>query len=259
MTSAVPDILTRIVERKRAEISELQRKTGVFERKIAARRDFRDFAAAISSAPAIIAEIKKASPSRGVLAAEFDPAVIARSYESGGAAALSVLTDHQFFQGSLGDLESARRATALPVLRKDFVLDTVQILESAAHGADAILLIAAIISDSELGSFRQTAEGLGIAAVVEIHNEPELQRAIASGARIIGVNNRDLRTFTVSLDTSLRLAELIPPGVIRVSESGIESRADIERLRQAGYHAFLVGERLMRAAVPEQALRELLA
>jgi indole-3-glycerol phosphate synthase len=259
MTTAVPDILARIVERKRAEISEVQYQRDVFERKIAARRDFRDFAAAIAPAPAIIAEMKKASPSRGVLAADFDPAAIARSYESGGAAALSVLTDREFFQGSLEDLESARRATALPVLRKDFVLDTVQILEAAAHGADAILLIAAIISDSELGSFRQTAEGLGIAAVVEIHNEPELQRAIASGARIIGVNNRDLRTFTVSLDTSLRLAELIPPGVIRVSESGIESRADIERLRQAGYHAFLVGERLMRAAVPEQALRELLA
>jgi indole-3-glycerol phosphate synthase len=259
MTTAVPDILARIVERKRAEICDVRPRRGVFERRIAARRDFRDFAAAISSAPAIIAEIKKASPSRGVLTADFDPAAIARSYQGGGAAALSVLTDREFFQGSLEDLESARHATALPVLRKDFVLDTVQILEAAAYGADAILLIAAILSDSELGSFRSTAEDLGMAAVVEIHNKPELDRAVASGARIIGVNNRDLRTFTVSLETSLHLAELIPPGIIRVSESGIASRADIKRLRRAGYHAFLVGESLMRAAGPEQAVRELLA
>jgi indole-3-glycerol phosphate synthase len=259
MTTAVPDILARIVERKRAEIAEVQRQRDVFERKIAARRDFRDFAAAIASGPAIIAEIKKASPSKGVLAPDFNAESIARSYERGGAAALSVLTDREFFQGSLEDLEAARRACRLPVLRKDFVLGNVQILEAAAHGADAILLIAAILSDSELGSFRKVAEDLRIAAIVEIHNETELRRAVASGARIIGVNNRDLRTFTVSLEISVRLAELIPPGVLRVSESGIGSRSDIGRLRHAGYHAFLVGESLMKAAGPEQALRELLA
>jgi len=194
-----------------------------------------------------------------VLAPDFNAESIARSYERGGAAALSVLTDREFFQGSLEDLEAARRACRLPVLRKDFVLGNVQILEAAAHGADAILLIAAILSDSELGSFRKVAEDLRIAAIVEIHNETELRRAVASGARIIGVNNRDLRTFTVSLEISVRLAELIPPGVLRVSESGIGSRSDIGRLRHAGYHAFLVGESLMKAAGPEQALRELLA
>jgi indole-3-glycerol phosphate synthase len=259
MTTAVPDILARIVERKRAEISDLRLQLDVFEAKTAARRDFRDFARAIGSAPAIIAEIKKASPSRGVLAAEFHPASIARAYEQGGAAALSVLTDREFFQGSLDDLETARRASGLPVLRKDFVLDPVQILQSAAHGADAILLIATILPDLELASFRKAAEDLGVAAVVEIHNELELDRAIDSGAGIIGVNNRDLRTFTVSLETSLRLAERLPSNVVRVSESGIRSRADVDRLRRAGYHAFLVGENLMTAAGPEQAVRELLA
>ncbi len=259
MTTAVPDILARIVERKRVEISETQRQREAFDRKIADRRDFRDFAGAIGSAPAIIGEIKKASPSKGVLAAQFDPASTARCYERGGAAALSVLTDREFFQGSLADLEAARRAAGLPVLRKDFVVDTTQILEAAAHGADAILLIAAILSDFELASFRRTAEELGMAALVEVHDEAELDRAAASGARIIGVNNRDLRTFAVGLETSLRLADRMPPGVLRVSESGIACRADIERLRGAGYHAFLIGETLMKAAGPEQVLRELLA
>jgi indole-3-glycerol phosphate synthase len=259
MTTAVPDILARIVDHKRAEVVELQQHRDRFERKIAERRDFRDFARAIGSAPAIIAEIKKASPSKGVLSPDFDPASIASTYSRAGAAALSVLTDGRYFQGSMAHLESARQACPLPVLRKDFTINPVQIFEAAACGADAILLIAAILSDDQLASFRKTAEDLGIAALVEVHDQTELDRALASGARIIGVNNRDLRTFAVSLETSLRLAERIPAGIIRVSESGIASPEDVARLREAGYHAFLVGEHLMKAEDAGGALRELLA
>jgi indole-3-glycerol phosphate synthase len=259
MTTAVPDILARIVEHKRAELAGVRPMRDRFEQRIAERRNFRDFAAAISAGPAIISEIKKASPSKGVMAPDFDPACIARAYERGGAAALSVLTDREFFQGSLADLESARGACGLPALRKDFTIDPIQILEAAAYGADAILLIAAILSDSEMASFRKAAGDLGLAALVEVHDEIELERAIASGAKIIGVNNRDLRTFDVRLETSLRLAGRIPVGVLRVSESGIHSRADIALLRGAGYDAFLIGESLMTAGDPEHSLRELLA
>ncbi len=259
MTTAVPDILARIVEQKRAELSGVRPMRGRFEQRIAARLDFRDFATAITACPAVISEIKKASPSKGVLARDFDPARIAAAYERGGAAALSVLTDREFFQGSLADLESARGACRLPVLRKDFTIDPVQILEAAAHGADAILLIAAILTDFEMASFRRMAADVGLAAVVEVHDEIELERAIGSGAKIVGVNNRDLRTFEVRLETSLRLAGRIPAGVLRVSESGIHSRADIALLRGAGYDAFLIGESLMTSGDPESSLRELLA
>jgi indole-3-glycerol phosphate synthase len=210
-----------------------------------------------SRGTAVIAEIKKASPSRGVLAADFVPARIAEMYQRGGAAALSVLTDGPFFQGSLADLEGARAAVDLPVLRKDFTIAPEHVLEAAAHGADAILLIAAILTEREMRDFREMAAQYGMAALVEVHSAEELDPAIASGAEIIGVNNRDLRTFEVTLETSLRLAERMPSGVVRVSESGIHSAADVQRLRAAGYTSFLVGEHLMKAADPAAALAEL--
>jgi indole-3-glycerol phosphate synthase len=260
MTSTVPDILARIVLHKQTELSAIESRD-VLERKAAERlTERRDFVAALRSRPvSVIAEIKKASPSKGLLSPDFDPRSIARAYESGGAAALSVLTDEQFFQGSLADLEAARQNVGLPVLRKDFTFDKTHVLQAAAYGADAILLIAAILGEAELRNLREFAEEYGLPALVEVHDDAELQRAVASGARILGVNNRNLHTFEVTLETSLRLAERLPDDVIRVSESGIHSRADIDRLRGAGYTAFLIGEHLMRSGDPARALTELLA
>ena len=172
--------------------------------------------------------------------------------KQGGAAALSVLTDQSFFQGSLADLECARAAVGIPVLRKDFTLEEYHVLEAAASGADAILLIAAILDERQIRDLRESAARWGMAALVEVHDEAELDRAIAAGAEIIGVNNRNLTNFQVTLETSLRLADRMPAGVLRVSESGIHSPADVERLRAAGYHAFLVGEHLMQAAEPRR-------
>lgn len=222
----------------------------------AGRRDFRRALAA--QTPAIIAEIKKASPSKGLLSPDFDPAHLAVEYQAGGAAALSVLTDHAFFQGSLADLAAARGACQLPVLRKDFTLDENHVTEAAAGGADAILLIAAILEARQIRNLAELAAGYGMASLVEVHDERDLAKAIDSGAEIIGVNNRDLNTFDVNLETSLRLAARIPAGVVKVSESGIGSAADIERLRDAGYQAFLVGEHLVKSGDPAAALRALL-
>ena len=191
------------------------------------------------------------------MSADFQPALTAALYERGGAAALSVLTDESFFQGSLADLETARAAVGLPALRKDFTIAPENVIEAAAHGADAILLIVAILGDAELRSLRELAESYRMAALVEVHDEEELKRAAASGARIIGVNNRNLRTFAVSIETSLRMADQIPPAAIAVSESGIHSRADIDRLREAGYRAFLIGEHLMKSGDPERTLKAL--
>ena len=220
----------------------------------------RDFHAALAARSiAVIAEIKKASPSRGVLARDFDPPGIARAYEQGGAAAISVLTDQKHFQGSLADLEAARAAVRIPALRKDFTIDPYHVHQAAAYGSDAILLIAAILTERQMRAFRELAERYKMAALVEVHDEEELKPALASGARIIGVNNRDLRTFEVKLDTSLRLAEEIPPDILRVAESGIHSAADVQRLRDAGYQAFLVGEHLMKSGDPAGALKALLA
>ncbi len=220
----------------------------------------RDFAAALRGrTPAIIAEAKKASPSKGVLVEQFDPAAIASVYERGGAAAVSVLTDESFFQGSLRDLEAARGAVSLPVLRKDFTIVAGHVLQAAAHGADAILLIAAILTSGEMREFREQAAHYGMAALVEVHNRRELDAAIESGAEIIGVNNRDLTTFRVTLETSLRLAEHMPPGALMVSESGIHGPEDIAKLRAAGYSAFLVGEHLMKSGDPAAALAKLVA
>lgn len=226
------------------------------EQACAVRRDFRR--ALTARTPAIIAEIKKASPSKGLLAADFDPTRLARQYEAGGAAALSVLTDEAFFQGSLADLAAARAVCALPVLRKDFTLEESHVLEAAAGGADAILLIAAILEAGQIRNLAETAATYGMAALVEVHDERELEKAVAAGAEIVGVNNRDLNTFEVTLETSLRLAPRIPPAVAKVSESGIRSARDIARLREQGYQAFLVGEHLMKSPDPAAAVRALL-
>ncbi len=224
------------------------------------RGNRRDFAGALrAKRPAIISEIKKASPSKGVLVEDFRPAELARQYEKGGAAALSVLTDREFFHGSLDDLRTARAACTLPVIRKDFTLSDYHVLEAAAVGADAILLIVAILDDAELRGLRELAAELGMAALVEAHCERELERAVDSGARLIGINNRDLNTFHISLDTSLALVAGIPDGILKVSESGIFSAADIHRLMDAGFDAFLVGEHLVKSGDATQALRELVA
>jgi indole-3-glycerol phosphate synthase len=259
MTGTIPDILARIVQHKQTELAAIRESRDALERKAAERSDRRDFAGALRLAPAIIAEIKKASPSKGLLSADFDPVAHARAYQSGGAAALSVLTDQRFFQGSLDDMECARASVSLPVLRKDFTVEEVHVVQAAAHGADAILLIAAILTERELRDLRERAERHGLSALVEVHDDTELEVAIASGAKILGVNNRNLHTFEVTLETSLRLAERMPSDVIRVSESGIHGRVDIDQLRGAGYHAFLVGEHLMRSGDPEASLKALLA
>ena len=207
---------------------------------------------------ALIAEVKKASPSAGVICEDFDPVRIAREYEAAGASCLSVLTDEKFFQGSLDHLRQIREAVKVPLLRKDFIIDERQILEAVEWGADATLLIVAILTDAQLKRFHSLATEAGLAALVEVHDESELDRALAIGAQLIGVNNRDLRTLSVSIDNSLRIAGSLPDNVLRVSESGIETRQDIDRLRAAGFHAFLIGERLMREPDPGAALRGLL-
>ncbi len=261
MVRAIPDILAQIAGTKRQELAALDAGMKRFEREaedwIERRRDFR---AAIESRPvAVIAEIKQASPSKGILSADFRPAEIARRYRDGGAAALSVLTDRTYFQGSLDDLRAAREAVNLPVLRKDFTIDERQVVEAAAHGADAILLIAALLDAGELRRLREAAARYRMTALVEVHDEAELDRALESGAEIIGVNNRDLRTFEVSLDVSVRLARRMPANVLAVAESGIRSAEDVARLRAAGYRGFLVGEHLMKSPDAAGALRELLA
>lgn len=259
MTTTVPDILAKIADHKRSELRDrIGQLDAYMVRAEANRTARRDFAGALSvNAPAVIAEVKKASPSKGLLSSDFDPVRIAQAYTHGGGAALSVLTDERFFQGSLADLIAARGAVPVPVLRKDFTLEPFHVYEAAAHGADAILLIAALLDATQLRDLRELAESLGLAALVEIHDEEELCPAMDSGARIIGVNNRDLRTFQVRLETSLELAERIPARIIKVSESGIHSHLDVTKLQGAGYSAFLVGEHLMKSGDPAQALREL--
>ena len=258
MLKTIPDILAQIVEHKKAEL--VQRVGGIAraaEDSVAHRRDF--LRALTIRQPAIIAEVKKASPSGGVLLEDFDPISLAQAYQQGGAAALSVLTDEKHFKGSLADLESARASVTIPVLRKDFTIDSYHVHQAAAHGADAILLIAAILTERQMREFRELAESYRMSALVEVHDEEELKQAIASGARIIGVNNRNLHTFKVDLTVSLRLAGKIPEGVVKVTESGIHSAGDLQRLRAAGYQAFLVGGHLVKSADPAAALRALLA
>jgi len=236
------------------------------ERRASAHRP-RGWAAALRRpavfGPAVIAEIKKASPSKGLIRADFDPEWLARRYRAGGAAALSVLTDEPFFQGSLRNLELASDATPLPCLRKDFMVDEYQIVEARAHRADAILLIAAALENEQMKRFARAAHDLSLDVLVEVHTAAELDRVLdalgENGADAIGVNNRDLRTFEVSLETSLALAGQIPASAVRVAESGIHTAADIARLRAAGFQAFLIGESLMRQPDPGAALSTLLA
>jgi len=265
-------ILDKIVEQKRKEIGRLSSgKISVKKLKAALqeRGGRRNFIAALRAARpgrlGLIAEVKKASPSAGVICADFDPARIAREYELAGATCLSVLTDEKFFQGSLHHLKQVRETVKLPMLRKDFIIDERQILESIQCGADAILLIVAILTDEQLKHFHRLATEAGMAALVEVHDETELERALAIGAELIGVNNRDLATFKVDLGTTERLAarlrssSLDPrPSTLMVAESGINTRADVERLVQCGARAILVGEALMKQGDIRAKVRELL-
>jgi indole-3-glycerol phosphate synthase len=262
------DILNKIVAVKREEIAAgLKKKSLAVVRADAESRVLtRDFVGALrakitAGQAAVIAEIKKASPSKGVLRADFIPADIAQSYADGdgvtSAACLSVLTDQQFFQGSVDYLKQARASCPLPVLRKDFMIDAWQIYESRAMGADAILLIAACLDDAQMADLEAIALGLDMAVLVEVHDRAELERALRLRTPLIGVNNRNLRTFEVSLETTLSLRADVPPGRLLVAESGILSRADVQVLRDAQVNAFLVGEAFMRAPDPGLALAEL--
>jgi indole-3-glycerol phosphate synthase len=207
----------------------------------------------------IIAEIKRASPSRGVIRPQFDPPVLAREFAGNGAAALSVLTEERFFQGSLFYLEQVKREVTVPVLRKDFIVDGYQLLEARGFGADAVLLIAGILERAQLQELWDEAQSLRLEALVEVHNEAELEKAVETGARVLGINNRDLHTFKVDLKTTEKLLPRVPDGIVVVCESGIDSVAQIQRLEQLGAHNFLVGESLMRAPDPAAKLREFLS
>jgi indole-3-glycerol phosphate synthase len=246
----------RVTEARRtADLRELERHA---EEHV--QRGFRRALEAKSqSNVAIIAELKKASPSRGLIRAHFNPESLAQELEHAGAAALSVLTDEEFFQGSLDGLRRASASTKLPCLRKDFIVDEFQMLEARAYGGDAVLLIVAALSQAELIGLTMRAHDHGLDVLCEVHSKEEVQRALDAGCSLLGVNNRDLRTFEVDLETAFRLADLIPKNVVRVAESGIQTGADIARLRAAGYHAFLVGEWLMKAESPGVALGALIA
>jgi indole-3-glycerol phosphate synthase len=258
------NILDKIVAEKKLEVAKLRPQAGKLKQAAAARKEFCDFAGALhrDSGVALIAEIKKASPSAGVIQENFDAIEIAREYEAGGASALSVLTDEKFFQGRVEYLQQIRNAVKLALLRKDFIINELQIYESIVHGADAILLIVAILDDAQLKDFRELAAQLHLASLVEVHDEAELDRAVASGAEIIGVNNRDLRDFSVSLATTEKLAAKLRRGMCGkytiVAESGIHARADVERVAKAGANAILVGESLMRSGDIESKVRELM-
>lgn len=254
-------ILDEIMAHKRAEVAERKAKTPAaeLERRISASRAPRFAGALRAPGLSVIAEIKKASPSRGVIRANFDPASIACSYAHAGAAAISCLTDEKFFQGSLNDIAAAVKAGGLPVLRKDFLFDEYQLLEAAAVGAEAVLLIAAVLGDADLTRLRHRAADLGLDGLVEVHTAEEAKRALDGGATLIGINNRDLRDFTVDLRTTERiLAAAGLDGPVVVSESGIENPQDVVYLRELGVDAILVGEALMRAQDPGEALRELM-
>jgi indole-3-glycerol phosphate synthase len=251
-------ILERILAAKRAEVAAAKKRLPEVE--VQNAPPVRDFVAALrAKRPAVIAEIKRASPSKGLLRKDFDPAAIASSYAAGGAACLSVLTDREFFQGAPEHLAAARAACALPALRKDFVIDPYQVFESRALGADCVLLIAACLEDAQMRSLENLAHGLGMAVLVEVHDAAELERALWLDTPLIGINNRNLRSFETRLETTLELVPRVPPDRIVVTESGILSRDDVARMRSRGVHAFLVGEACMRAADPGAALAELLA
>ena len=256
------DILNRILARKAEEIEQRSRVRPLEELRVRAKQQpaARGFVRAIqrkldAGDAAVIAEVKKASPSKGLIRKDFDPAAIARSYEAGGAACLSVLTDVDFFQGSNAYLTEARAACALPVIRKDFIIDPYQVHEARMIGADAILLIVAALEDGPLIDMANLAQELGMDVLVEVHDIDELERALQTDCQLIGVNNRNLRTFDVSLDTSLELKAAMPADRIMVTESGISTREDVARMRGAGIHTFLVGESFMRQPDPGAALK----
>jgi indole-3-glycerol phosphate synthase len=255
------EILTTIAEHVRGVVERRRR-----EMPLSALRDrpgfkapTRGFAQALSGTTRrIIAEVKKASPSKGLIRADFDPVAIATDYATHGASAVSVLTEERFFQGDLVYLEQIRAAVSVPLLRKDFMLDSYQIIEAKSYGADAVLFIAAMIEPSLLGELRAQATELKLDSLVEVHSENELEIALKAGAQLIGINNRDLKTFEVNLATTERLAPLVPAGTPAVCESGIDSLEQIRRVERMGVHAFLIGESLMRAPQPGVKLRELL-
>lgn len=260
MAELAKTVLDDIIALRHRRIKEAQARVplSALEQAAEKRSDYRDFARAISGENLrVIAELKRASPSRGMLCQEYKPREIARGYESAEASALSVLTEKDFFGGSLEDLQAARGAVRLPVLRKDFILDPYQVYESVAAGADALLLIVAALSAAELRNLLGLCARLGIAALVEVHTAAELDRALAAEARIIGVNNRNLRSLDVNLETSFRLRPKIPPRCLAVSESGIKTPADLRRLSEAGFNAVLIGERFMTEADPGKALADL--
>ena len=256
----LPEILahTRSVVAERKAAADLR----AMEQAAAAHQP-RGFARALRAkavgGPAVIAELKKASPSKGLICAEFDAGLIAPMLEAGGAAVLSVLTDEKFFQGSLENLLRASAAVKIPCLRKDFMVDEFQVLEARANAADAILLIVAALTDAELRGLRDSARAMGLDVLCEVHDREELERALVLDCECVGVNSRDLKTFEVSLERACELAAMLPESAVKVAESGIHTAADMKRLRAAGYEAFLIGESLMRKADPGVVLRELLA
>lgn len=262
--TATPTVLKRIVERKHEELAERRRRLPLETCRAQARNQpgARGFAAALQArvdqgTPAVIAEIKRASPSAGVLRDPYDPTAIARDYEAHGAACLSVLTDRDFFQGSEADLLAAREACTLPVLRKDFMVDEYQIHESRVAGADSILLIAACLSTTQMQELAGVARELGMDVLVEVHNGEEMERALQVKSPLLGINNRDLHTFEVSLQTTFDCHQQVPEDRMTVTESGIHTREDVASMRHQGIHCFLVGESFMRSASPGRKLAEL--
>ena len=250
-------ILDKILAVKRAEVAAAKRAAPEVEARARAAPATRDFVGALrAKTPAVIAEIKRASPSKGLLRANFDPAAIAKSYEQAGAACISVLTDREFFQGAPEDLIKAKAACALPALRKDFLIDPYQAFEARALGADCVLLIVACLDDAQMRSLEKLAHSLGMAVLVEVHDAAELERALALDTPLIGINNRNLRTFDTRLETTLDLLPRMPKQRMVITESGILSAADVRRMRDQGVNAFLVGEAFMRAPDPGSALRE---
>ena len=255
-------ILSRIIENRRAEVARRKRIVPETVLRIAAGKADapRNFPGALTRGKvSVIAEIKKASPSAGLLRSDFDPAGLARAFEQAGAAALSVLTEEENFQGALAHLRDARGAVMLPVLRKDFIVDSYQVWEARAANSDSFLLIAAALDDPTLGELLALGRKLSMEALVEVHTAEELRRALAAGARVVGVNNRNLHTLEVRVETSLELAEMIPEACVAVSESGLRSPEDLRELRAAGFDAFLIGESLMRESEPGAALGRLIA
>jgi len=252
--------LSEIIERKRQRVEAAKQFAPPRESFEVRPNSHRFRQALLRDGINIIAEFKRRSPSKGVINADADLNEIVKNYAAGGAAAISVLTEEDYFSGSLDDLRAVKRSVDLPVLRKDFIFDEYQVYESAAAGADAVLLIVAALDDNQLVSLRRLVEDeLGMDALIEVHTGAEMQRAIACGANVIGVNNRNLHTFEVSLDTSLSLAKDAPPGAVLISESGLNNSSDLGRLRDAGYRGFLIGESLMRSENPERALNDLMS